>query len=166
MPPRTAASTLVPVAGHCWPKPLQETFKDSQAALAQSLRSLLLSPGSWCTQDFVCALQESVSPSPVEVLWSNFSVLQSQIPCRFPVPLPDPQTEKSDFRPRTFATVGELLWYDHFPVCGLHTSRYGIWFYGDCAPPIVSLWLVFCLWMWDMFFWWAPAFSCWWLFSC
>ena len=166
MPPRTAASALVPVAGHCWPKPLQETFKDSQAALAQSLRSLLLSPGSWCTQDFVCALQESVSPSPVEVLWSNFGVLQSQIPCRFPVPLPDPQTEKSDVRPRTFATVGELLWYDHFPVCVLHTSRYGIWFYGDCAPPIVSLWLVFCLWMWDMFFWWAPAFSCWWLFSC
>ena len=35
----------------------------SQASLGQSLvGSLLLSPGSWCTQGFVCALQESVSP--------------------------------------------------------------------------------------------------------
>ena len=30
--------------------------------LGQSLGSLLLSPGSWCTQGFVCALQGSVSP--------------------------------------------------------------------------------------------------------
>ena len=30
-----------------------------------SCGTLLLSPGSWCTQGFVCALQESVSP----VLW-------------------------------------------------------------------------------------------------
>ena len=31
-------------------------------SLGQSLvGSLLLSPGSWCTQDFVCTLQESVS---------------------------------------------------------------------------------------------------------
>ena len=37
--------------GHLW------------ASLGQYLvRSLPLSPGSWCTQDFVCALQESVSP--------------------------------------------------------------------------------------------------------
>ena len=35
----------------------------SQASLAQSLvGSLLLLPGSWCTQGFVCALRESVSP--------------------------------------------------------------------------------------------------------
>lgn len=35
----------------------------SQISLGQSLvGSLLLSPGSWCTQGFVCALQESVSP--------------------------------------------------------------------------------------------------------
>ena len=33
------------------------------ASLGQYLvRSLPLSPGSWCTQGFVCALQESVSP--------------------------------------------------------------------------------------------------------
>ena len=40
-----------------------ETPGHSQADLTQALvGSLLLSPGSWCTQGFICALQESVSP--------------------------------------------------------------------------------------------------------
>ena len=38
----------------------------------------------------------------------------------------------------------------------------GIWFYPDCAPPTVSLWLL-CL--WTSFFWWVPESSCWWLFN-
>ena len=43
-----------------------ETLGHSRASLSQSLvGSLLLSPGSWCAQGSVCALQESVSP----VLW-------------------------------------------------------------------------------------------------
>ena len=42
--------------------PLPETPGHTQASLDQSLvESLLLSPGSWCAQGFVCALQESVS---------------------------------------------------------------------------------------------------------
>ena len=64
----------MPACHHCshdcciqcpwWPTPLLETSGNSQASLAQSLvGSLLLSPGSWCTQAFVCALQESVSQS-------------------------------------------------------------------------------------------------------
>ena len=37
--------------------PLPETPEHSQASLAQSLvRSLLLSPGSWCADGFACAL--------------------------------------------------------------------------------------------------------------
>ena len=49
-------------AGHCPPMPLLETPGHSWASLGQFLvRSLLLSPGSWCTQGLVCALQESVS---------------------------------------------------------------------------------------------------------
>ena len=48
-----------PATGHCRPTPPLES-------LGQSLvGSLLLSPGSWCTQGSVCALQQSVSP----VLW-------------------------------------------------------------------------------------------------
>ena len=54
-----------PPAGRCRPTPLQETPGHSQASLAQSLvGTLLLSPGSWCTQGFVCALQESALVIP------------------------------------------------------------------------------------------------------
>ena len=66
----TASRTVVvsapdPAAGHCGPTSLPETPGHSQASLAQSLvGSLLLSSGSWCTQAFVCALQESVSLVP------------------------------------------------------------------------------------------------------
>ena len=68
---RTCARTVVfsapnPTSGHCQPMPPLETPGHSQASLAESLvGSLLLSPGSWCTQGFVCALQESVSQSCV-----------------------------------------------------------------------------------------------------
>ena len=62
--PRTHCYTqpLNPAAGHCH-MPLLETPGHSWASLGQSLVGLLLlSPGSWCTQSFVCALQESISP--------------------------------------------------------------------------------------------------------
>ena len=52
-----------PVADHHQPTPPLETPGHSRASLGQSLAgSLLLSPGSWCTQVSVCALAESVSP--------------------------------------------------------------------------------------------------------
>ena len=48
------------------PLPTHASARDSwtlKASLGQSLvGSLLLSPGSWCTQRSVCALQESVAP--------------------------------------------------------------------------------------------------------
>ena len=61
---RTYAQTLIfsapdPMAGQCRPMPPPEPPGHSQGCLAQSLvGSLLLSPGSWCAQDFVCVLQE------------------------------------------------------------------------------------------------------------
>ena len=72
---RSHASTVTlsapnPVAGHSWPTPLLETPGHSQASLGQSLMcSLLLFPGSWCTQGFVCSLQESVSPVLCKFWW-------------------------------------------------------------------------------------------------
>ena len=57
-----ALSAPNPAAGHHRPMPLPETPGHSWASLGQSLvGSLLLPPGSWCTQSFVCVLQESVS---------------------------------------------------------------------------------------------------------
>ena len=64
----TCAHTVVfsapdPAAGHCRLMPPLETPGHSRASLGPSLvESLVISPGSWCAQDFVCALQESVSP--------------------------------------------------------------------------------------------------------
>ena len=50
--------------------PLPETPGHSQASQGQSLvGSLLPSPGSWCIQGFVCALQESVSPVLCKFRW-------------------------------------------------------------------------------------------------
>ena len=52
-----------PHSSHRRPMPLPETPGHSWASLGQFLvGSLLLCPGSWCAQGFVCALQESVSP--------------------------------------------------------------------------------------------------------
>ena len=59
-----------PAAGDHQPTPLPETPGYSQASLGQSLVGpLLLSPGSWCTQGSVCALQESVSPVLCKFWW-------------------------------------------------------------------------------------------------
>ena len=50
--------------------PPLETPGHSWASLGQFLvESLLLSPGSWCTQGFVCAFQESVSPVLCKFWW-------------------------------------------------------------------------------------------------
>ena len=58
-----AFSAPDPAAGHRQPTPLLDTPGHSQASLGQSLVwSLLLPLGSWCTQGFVCALHESLSP--------------------------------------------------------------------------------------------------------
>ena len=70
-----------PVAGHGQPTPLPETPGHSWASLGQShMGLLLLSPGSWCTQGFVCALQEFVSPVLCKLWWLSVrfsSVAQS-----------------------------------------------------------------------------------------
>ena len=67
--PHACTATLSapnPAAGHHQPTSPLETPGHSQASLGQSLvGSLLLSPGSWCTQGSVCALQESISHSYV-----------------------------------------------------------------------------------------------------
>ena len=52
-----AARASVHAAGHCWPVPQQETLRHSKAGLV----SLCGTPGSWCTQGFVWALQVSLT---------------------------------------------------------------------------------------------------------
>ena len=65
-----ALSAANPAACHCRPTPLPETPGHSWASLGQSLLwSLFVSPGSWCAQGFVCALQECVSPVLCTFWW-------------------------------------------------------------------------------------------------
>ena len=57
-------------SGHRQSTPPLKNPGHSQASLGQSLVGwLLLSPGSWCTQDFVYALQESVSSVLCKFWW-------------------------------------------------------------------------------------------------
>ena len=98
MPPRTVAPAPDPAAGVYRPTPPPETPGHLQASLAQSLVGLLLlSPGSWCTQGLVCALQESVSP----VLWK----FCNEILLAFKVKLPGGSQSLCQI-PR----LGNLLW--------------------------------------------------------
>ena len=63
--------------------PPQETLKHSQAGLTQSpVGSLLLFPGSWCTQGFVYALPESLF---LLVLWKFCNHLPLAFKVKFPM---------------------------------------------------------------------------------
>ena len=85
--PHACTATLSapnPAAGHRRPTPPWETPGHSRASLGQSLvGSLLLSPGSWCVEGSVCALQESVSPVLCKFWrlygWVNGDLLQEHL---------------------------------------------------------------------------------------
>ena len=57
----------------------------------------------------------------------------------------------------TWGSEPSLQWMDFHGISVLQfvshpPSSYGIWFYCDCTPPTVSLWLLLYLWMWGIFF--------------
>ena len=82
-----ALSAPSPAAGHRQPTPPPETPGHSRASLGQSLvGSLLLAPGSWCTQGSACALQESVSPVLGKFwrLYSRLMVTSCKRACAIP----------------------------------------------------------------------------------
>ena len=120
---RTYASTAVfsapdSTAGHCQPMPRPETPGNSQSSLAQSLvQSLLLFPGSLCTQGFVPSkslFPQSCGSSIIKSHWpskSNSLGILSPF-ARFP-------SWGIFYGPQNFSTVGELLWYNFSPVYGL-----------------------------------------------
>ena len=84
------------------PPPTHASTRDSWTLTRKSLMgSLPLSPGSWCAQGFVCALQESVSPGLCKLWWlyggdhgdllqeglchTQVCCTQSPCPCRRPL---------------------------------------------------------------------------------
>ena len=61
----------------------------------------------------------------------------------------------------------EVSWCTQSSVWALQVSLPGIGFDSkhNFTPPSILLGLRHCPWIWGIFFWWTPTFSCWWLFS-
>ena len=123
-----------------------------RSGLVHSMGSLLLPPWSWCPHYFVCALLESLFP-PV------LSKSCNQTPLAFKVWFSGNSSSHCQI-PRlgslTWSSEPSLQWMDFRSIIVLQfvshpPSSYGIWFYCDCAPPTISLWLLLCLWMWGIF---------------
>ena len=119
-----AVSAPDPVAGHHWPTPLPKTPGHSRATLGQSLvGSLLLSPGSWSTQNSVCFLQESISQSCVSSGgWVNGDLLQESLyhtqVCCTRAPAPGSATADPYLCRRHSNTVlAQSLWTPWILVC-------------------------------------------------
>ena len=134
-----------PAASHCRLTPPLETPGHSWACLGQFLvGSLLLSPGSWYAQGFVCAVQESVS-SVLCKFWSfyrevNGNLLQgclchtqvccTQSPCHCNSPLLTSTRHETLKHTSVSVSVGSLGPGAH-EVCLSPLSvsgRYGVWF--------------------------------------
>ena len=133
-----------PAAGHHQPTPLLETPGHSQASLGQSLGgSLLFSPGSWCAQSFVCALQESVCPVLCKFWWLyggvNGDPLQeglchTQVYCiQSPCPCSDPLL--------TRISIGDTQTQFRLSLCGVS----GSWCTQGLFEPSEHLW-----WVWGL----------------
>ena len=58
-----------PAAGHCQPRDPEILDTHGQVWVKSLVGSLLLFPGSWCTQGSICAHQESVSPVLSKFWW-------------------------------------------------------------------------------------------------
>ena len=157
-----------PAACHHRPTSPPETPGHSWASLGQSLvGSLLLFPGSWCTQGSVGALPESVSSVLCNFWWPyggvNGDLLQeglchtqaccTQSPCPCGSPL------------LTHTSAGDTQTQFCLNPCGvsgpwctqamfeLRLSLVGMGFDSkrNFAPPTILLGLLLCPWMWDIF---------------
>ena len=106
-----------PTAGHHRPTPPPETPGRSQANVGQFLvGSLLLSPGSWYTQGFICALQEPVSPVLCKSRWfcGGLMVTSSRRAYAIPSPL-HPEPLQQDTR----SSTGDTQTQFRLSLCGL-----------------------------------------------
>ena len=155
LPRTSAASVLVPTVSHSHPPPLQETLHHQQVGVVQSPMGSLLLP-LVPVLSLLC-----VCPPRVESLFSPvLSKSCNQIPLAFKI-----WFSGNSFSHCWTPRLGSLTW-DSEPLlqwvnsCGIVVlqfvshppSGYGIWYYGDCAPYTISLWLLLFLWMWGIFF--------------
>ena len=135
--------------------PPPETLEHSWACLGQFLvESLLLSPGSWCTQGFVCAFQEPVSPVLCKFWWfyggANGNLLQEGLchtqMCCTQNPFPYGQATADPYLCRRHSNTQRQVWlslcglgmhFVHFP--GLSSSSDQV--LGECTV-LGGLWVL------------------------
>ena len=134
-------------AGHCWSTPPLDTPGHSWARLGQSLvGSLLLSPGSWCTQGSICALQESISPVLCK-FWQlyggvNGDFLQEGL-CHTQVwgTKPYPSLLHPELLPLQQSTAAPYLYWRHSNTQCLSLSGvFGSWCTQGLFEPFQHLW--------------------------
>ena len=149
-------SALDPAASHRWSMPPPESLAHSRASLGQSLvGSLLLSPGSWCTQVSVCVLPEPVSPVLYKFLLlygglmatsskRTYAIRRSSAP-RAPAPAAG-HCWPYLLRRHTNTALSQSLWGLWVLVCtryvwALWASLVGMGFDSKCnfAPPTILL---------------------------
>ena len=161
-----ACSAPNPAAGHHQPTPPPGSPGYSWASLGQSLvGSLLLSPGSWCTQGFVYDLQESISQYRVSYHDSMVGLMATSSKRAYAIP--------RSTAPRAPAPVAVHCW--PVPLQETHTvlsqSLWGLWvllctrfvwalwaslasmgfdYKCDFAPPIALLGLLLYPWTWSI----------------
>ena len=150
------------------PRPPPETPGHSQASLSQSLvGSLLLSPGSWCTQGLFV-----LSKSLFWWLYGGLMMTSSKRTYAIPRPAaPRPPTPVavhcrlvSPQETLTHSNTGlsQSLWGAQGFVRALQASLVGMAFDSkhDFVSLTILLRLLLCPWTWGIFFWWDPTFSC------
>ena len=88
----------------------------------------------------------SISPSLVQLLWTNTTGPQCQILQGILLPVPDPQVWEPDMGLRILIPLGEILQYSYFPVYGLPTWQ--VWLLTSHNHPFYHLNVVsYCLFM-------------------
>ena len=137
-------NTPNPAAGHHQPTPLLETPEHPWANLGQSLLgSLLLSPGSCCTQHSVCALQVSVSQSRINSGSSMVGLVATSSKSPYAIP------RSTTPRAHVPATVtADLYLHRRHSNMLLPQSLWGS-LGPDFAPPTILLGLLF-PWAWGI----------------
>ena len=154
--PRTSGvSVLVPAVNHSCPATSAGDLP-TLAGTSVSVSYGVTAPSPWV---LVCTLL-CVCPPRVRSLFPPvLSKSCNQIPLAFKVWFSGNSSSLCQ-TPRLGSLMGSepsLQWMDFCGIIVLQfvshpPSSYGIWFYCDCTPPTVSLWLLLCLWMWSIFF--------------
>ena len=92
-----------------------------------------------------------------QVFWRPYNQIPPALKARFPG---DSQAICWVSRLRNLMWGSESLqqWENFFSIIVLQSvdhppGGYRIWFYPDCTPSTVLLWLLLCLWMWGIIFW-------------